>query len=62
MGVQKSRKSTKYTKYSLLKSKNTKKLGVNKTSMYLKFRFQKKDTYLLKNKSNNVSLFFDNIL
>lgn len=59
MGVQKSRKSTKYTKYSLLKaSYNPCITNHIKQRIYLKYAFKKKEVFSLKNKSSNQSFFF----
>jgi hypothetical protein len=61
MGVQKSRKSLKFTKYSLKKkivnlSNFSKKKIIQK--IILKFKFKKNDIFFLKKKETNLNLFY----
>ncbi len=61
MGVQKSRKSLKYTKYSL-KKKLDKTLIFSKKKIiqkiFRKFKFKKSDLFFLKRKETNLALFY----
>jgi hypothetical protein len=60
MGVQKSRKSIRYTKYSL-KKKNVLFLFFNKQkikNILKKFIFKKKDIFFLKKRETQKELFF----
>ena len=63
MGVQKSRKSIKFTKYSLSKQHKITALFFKKnlTTIYLKHVFKKTNIFLLKRRETNATLFFTNI-